>query len=401
MATIQTPSSSTLPARLDKRILLLALGMFALGTDAFVVAGVLPAISHDLTISEGAAGQLVTIFSLTYGLGAPVFAAISGRWSRNKVLLVALGAFCLVNVGSALAPNYLLLLLTRLLAGCTAATFAPLAYTTGTSLAPPQKQGKALSLVALGLTVATVFGSPLGTWIGEHMGWRLSFGLVALLAGIAFLALLLCGLPQVKRGLALSLKDRLVPIKEPHLLLALLPALLWNLGVYVTYTYLAPLLHSMLSLTDISVLLLAFGVGVIIGNVSGGTISDRLGEKRPLLIGLFLLTLTFALLPLACTSILGASIALFLWGLISSAIFTPQQHRLLALAPQHANVILALNNSTLYLGIAFGSAVGGIALQIVSVQILPWIGATIIALALLVLFLSFRVGTENPASSEE
>jgi DHA1 family inner membrane transport protein len=390
MTTTQTHSTSISSRHLDWRILLLALGMFSLGTDAFVVAGVLPVISREMSVTEGLAGQLVTIFSLTYGLGAPVFAAITGRWSRNQVLLIALGAFCLVNVGSALAPTFPLLLLTRLLAGCFAATYAPLAYTTGTSLAPPEKRGQALALVVLGLTTATVFGSPLGTWVGEHVGWRFSFGLVALLAGIAFLTLLLCGLPRAEKGPVLSLKVRLAPMKEPHLLLALVPALFWNLGIYVIYTYLAPLLHQMLSLTDISALLLAFGIGVVIGNMSGGLIADKLGTERPLWISLVLLALTFALLPIAFTSIPGAVGALFAWGILGSVVFIPQQYRLLSLAPEHANVILALNNSTLYLGIAGGAALGGVALQVAPVHLLPWIGAILVGVALLALLLGTR-----------
>lgn len=375
--------------RINWRIALLALGMFALGTDAFVIAGVLPAIAHETHVSEGLAGQLVTIFSLTYGLGAPVLAALTGRWPRNQVLLISLGAFCLVNICSAWAPGFVLLLLTRLLAGCCAATFAPLAYTVGTTLAPPEKRGQALALVVLGLTVATVFGSPVGTWVGTHMGWRFSFGLVAALAGIAFLALLACGLPKAEENApALPLKARLAPIAEPHLLLALAPALLWNLGIYMIYTYLASLLHASLALTDISGMLLIFGLGVVAGNWFGGTIADRLGAMRPLIVGLMALAATFAVLSFAFTNIISAVIALLVWGVAGSIIFIPQQHRLLSMAPQHANVILALNNSTLYLGIAGGAALGGVVIQVAPLNALNWIAMGCVFLALLALLLS-------------
>lgn len=397
----QNPPSPHQTGKINPRIVLLALGMFALGTDAFVVAGVLPVIAHEMKVTEGLAGQLVTIFSLTYGLGAPVLAALTGRWPRNQVIMAALGAFCLVNVGSALAPTFPLLLLTRLLAGCFAAIYAPLAYTIGTSLAPPEKRGQALGLVVLGLTVATVFGSPLGTWIGEHFNWRFSFGLVAALAGIAFLTLLLCGLPKAAAAPVLSLKARLAPVGEPHLLLALVPALLWNLGIYVVYTYIAPILHQGLPTTDVSGLLLAFGIGVVIGNWSGGIIADRFGATLPLSISLLILTLVFALISLVATSFIGALLALFIWGITGSLIFIPQQYRLLRLAPQHANVILALNNSTLYLGIAGGAALGGIALQVVPVMWLSWIGAGIVLLSLLMLLLSIRVGARKPHSSDK
>jgi DHA1 family inner membrane transport protein len=379
--------------KIDPRIVLLALGMFALGTDAFVVAGVLPVIAREMRVTEGLAGQLVTIFSLTYGLGAPVLAALTGRFSRNMVLMGALGAFFLANVGSALAPTFPLLLLTRLLAGCCAALYAPLAYTIGTSLAPPEKRGQALALVVLGLTVATVFGSPLGTWIGEHFGWRYSFGLVAALAGVAFLALLLVGLPRPAATPALSLRARLAPIAEPRLLLALTPALLWNLGAFTVYTYIALILHQGLHVSDISGLLLAFGVGVVIGNWSGGIIADRFGVTLPLSISLIVLALVLALISLATTSLIGALLALFIWGVAGSLIFIPQQSRLLSLAPKHANVILALNNSTLYLGIAGGAAIGGIVLQVAPVMVLGWVGAMFVLVALFVLQVSIRTTT--------
>jgi len=113
----------------------------------------------------------------------------------------------------------------------------------GTSLAPPQKRGQALAFVIIGLTVATAVGLPLGTWIGEQCGWCMSFGLVVGLGSIAFLALLLFGLPKVTTPPVLSLQARMAPLVRPHLLLALFAALLWNLGAYIVYTYIAPLLQ--------------------------------------------------------------------------------------------------------------------------------------------------------------
>jgi predicted MFS family arabinose efflux permease len=400
--SIEDTPSSKQTGTIDLRIILLTLGMFALGTDAFVVAGVLPIIAHDIQVTEGLAGQLVTIFSLTYGLGAPVLAALTGRFSRNQVLMVALAAFALVNIGSALAPNFSLLLFTRLLAGCCAALYAPLAYTVGTSLAPAEKRGQALALVVLGLTVATVFGSPLGTWIGEHFNWRLSFALVAVLAGIAFIGLLLGRLPSAGAAPILSLKARLAPVAEPHLLLALAPALLWNLSIYVIYTYIAPILQQGLHITDVSGLLLVFGIGVVLGNIGGGFIADRFGAIRPIVASLIVLILVFVTLPFSTTTIPGTIAALFIWGIAGTLVFTPQQHRMLGLAPQHANVILALNNSTLYLGIAGGAAVGGFALQFTSVTHFGWIAAAFALLALLVLLLgvSLHAQRHTPSSVE-
>ncbi len=392
----QTGSDAATPTRtqqIDPRILLLALGMFALGTDAFVIAGVLPVIARDMRVTEGLAGQLVTAFSLTYGFGAPALAALTGNWPRNRVLMMALGAFCLLNIGSALAPSFALLTLTRILAACFAALYSPLAYTIGTSLAAPEKRGQALSLVLGGLTVATVLGSPLGTWVGEHFGWRMSFGLVALLAGVACLALLLCGLPCENAAPAPSLRARLAPIREPRLLLALLPTLLWNLGIYIVYTYLAPLLQQNLHISDISGALLIFGLGSVLGNWLGGQVTDRLGTTRPLVTGFVALAIILCSLPFATRSLLAGLPLLFIWGLCCPNIFIAQQHRMLGLAPEHTNVILALNNSMLYLGIAGGAALGGIVLHAQAVSLLGPLGAGCSLLALLALLCSIPTKT--------
>lgn len=377
--------------RINPRIFLLALGMFALGTDAFVVTGVLPVIARELGVTESLAGQLVTAFSFTYGFASPLLAALTGRWSRNRVLMVALGAFCLCNLGSALAPNFAILFLTRILVGCCAAVFGPLAYTTGTALAPAEKRGQALALVASGLTIATVLGSPLGTWVGEQFGWRLSFGMVALLAGIAFVVLVLCGLPKAAPTPVLSLRARLAPIREPRLILALLPALLWYLGIYVLYTYIAPLLQQNLHITDISLFLAVFGLGPVLGNWVIGIVIDRLGATRPIFVALVALIVIEPLVALVAHSVPVALITLFLWSLCVPILFTPQQHRLLLLAPEHANVILALNNSTFYLGIAGGAALGGLALRAVAVQQLGWMGAVGVLLALVLFVFSVRL----------
>lgn len=386
--------------KINPRIFLLALGMFALGTDAFVVAGVLPVIAREMGVTESLAGQLVTVFSFTYGFGAPVLAALTGRWSRNRVLIAALGAFCLLNIGSALSPTFAVLMLTRILVGCCAALFGPLAYTTGTSLAPQEKRGQALALVASGLTISTVFGSPLGTWVGEQFGWRMSFGLVALLAGIAFVTLLLCGLPKAEAAPTLSLKTRLAPIKEPRLLLALLPALLWNLGIYVLYTYIALLLQQNMHVSDVSLFLVAFGLGPALGNWVIGFVVDRVGSTRPLFVSLVALTVIEPTVAFTTHSLLGALLILFCWGICVPGLFTPQQHRLLNLAPEHASVILALNNSTFYLGIAAGAGLGGLALRYVRVTQLGWIGAGCILLALLALLLSVRLSKHRERSQE-
>jgi predicted MFS family arabinose efflux permease len=367
--------------RMNPRIFLLALGMFALGTDAFIVAGVLPVIARETGVTEGLVGQLVTAFSLAYALGAPIFAALTSRWPRHRVLMAALGLLGLANLASALAPSFPLLLLTRILAGCFAATYTPLAFAIGIDLAPPTKRSYALALVVSGLNIATVLGAPLGTWIGEQFGWRLSFTLVAALAGIACLFLVISRLPESDMLATLSLQERLVPMTHPRVLLALLPAFLWNVGVYVMYPYIALLLQQKMHISDVSVLLACFGLGIVLANWMSGPLAARFRPHRLVTIFLVILIGIQSLLPLVTITMIGGAIMLLLWGMSFALLFIPQQQRLLNIAPEHTNVLLALNNSALYSGIAGGAAIGGLALRFFAVPQLAWIGVASIFVA--------------------
>ncbi len=382
---------------LNPRILLLALGLFAIGTDAFVIAGVVPVVARETGVTESAAGQMVTIFSLAYGLGAPIMAALTQRIPSNRVLLFSLGAFLLTNVGSALAPTFPLLLLTRLLGGFLVAAYASLAFVVGTQLAPPAMKGRALGLVGIGYTSATVLGAPLGTWIGEHMGWRMTFALVAVLAALALVGLVLAGLPRTTPPPALPFKARFAPIADLRVVLALLPALLWNMAIFLIYTYLSPLLREDLHLSDISALLLVFGLGAVLGNWCGGMLADRLGARRALLMSLVVLIIVEAGMWFALSSLAGCILLLFIWGLCYTILYTSQQHRLLNIASQYANVILGLNSTTLYIGIASGAGLGGVALRLTSMAYFGWLGAGCSLLALVCLLLSLH--TQQPASS--
>jgi predicted MFS family arabinose efflux permease len=367
---------------MNLRIFLLALGTFALGTDAFVVAGVLPKVATELKLNLGTAGWIVTIFSLTYGLGAPFLAALTNRIPRHRLLLGSLVLFTLANVLSALAPSFETLLLTRILAGASAALYSPIAYALATTLASPAKRGQALATVGAGLTISTVVGVPLGTWLGQSFNWRITFGLVAVLGAVAIIILKLVGIPRTPNPANLSLQARLAPITRPQVLLALLPVMLWGLGSFVLYTYVTPFLQHVTHVQDTGGLLVGYGLGAVAGSWLAGLAVDRFGALPPVVVGFSVLTLTFIILPYGATNLWGAFPLMFVWSLSGWSIFPPQQHRLLALFPESAGVVLALNNSAFYLGTALGSAVGGLALSWVGIGALSWVGAVFEVLAL-------------------
>src|SRR5215472_2689518 len=196
------------------RILILALGTFAIGTDGFVIAGILPSIAHDLGMSIALAGLLVTAFSLAYALGSPVLATLTGHIARRRLLLLTLISFVLANVLAAVAASFAVLLMARVLAALSASLYTPSASAVAAVLAPKEKRGRALSLVTAGLTITTVAGVPLGILIGTQLNWRATFVLVALLGVIAFVGVLALFPPVASQG-TVSLRTRLALLRRP------------------------------------------------------------------------------------------------------------------------------------------------------------------------------------------
>ncbi len=175
---------------MDRRLLALALGMFALGTDSFVVAGVLPRIAHEFGIGIGAAGQMTTVYSLSYALLAPLIATLAAGVARKRLILIGLAIFVIANLGTALAPSFGFALATRALAGLGASIFSPTATGSAAAIVPPERRGMALAVVLTGMTVSTAIGAPIGTLIGSFVSWHWTMVFVAALAALSGLGVL-------------------------------------------------------------------------------------------------------------------------------------------------------------------------------------------------------------------
>ena len=380
---------------MNPRLYVLALGTFALGTDLFVIAGVLPAIAHDRGVGINVAGLLVTVFSLTYGFGAPLLATFTEKISRRTLLLVVLLGFSLANVGSAISPTFPILMATRVLAACFAALYTPTATATAVALVAPERRGQALGIVFGGLTLSTILGVPIGSWLGHHLGWPATFLFVALLAGLAFVALLAFRLRTIPTPPVLGLKARVAPLLQPGTALALLPLTFWTCAGFTTYTYIAPFLARYTHLSDPTLMLFSFGAGAVLGSWLGGYLVDRFGSTRPIMFGLIVLVAIYVTLPLVATTLFGAACVLALWGICGSVLFAPQQHRMLALIPASPTVILALNSSALYLGLAGGSVIGSLVLARGSISALTPTSAVLVMLSLAMFAFSVRFSAQQ------
>ncbi|GJD51297.1 Purine efflux pump PbuE [Methylobacterium crusticola] len=359
----------------------LTLGAFAIGTEGFMIAGLLPALARDLDVGLAAAGHLVTAFSLAYAVGAPIMAVLTARLERRRLLAIAMGGFTLANLLAAVAPGYAELLAARLLLALSAASFMPAASGYAAALGGPERRGRALSMVTNGLTLAIVAGVPLGVLVGEGFGWRATFLGVAGLAALALLGIL-AGLPHQPAGTTATLGERLAMAKRRDVLAVLATSVLTVAGTFTIYTYLGVFLADVSAVgpQGLALVLLGFGLASAAGTRLGGDAADRWGARPTVIVGGGLTLLAYLVLslgsgvgPRSAMPILFP--AILLWGLASWGLMTAQQARLVALSSALAPVSLSLNSSAIYLGSATGAAAGALVVAEGAAAQLGWLAA--------------------------
>jgi predicted MFS family arabinose efflux permease len=383
MATVANSKSAA--RGFDPRVWLLAIGTFATGTDTFVIAGILPELARSFQVTLEATGALVSVFAFVYGIGTPLLAILVARWRQDRIALAALAVFVVVNLLCAAAPSYGFLMVMRAAAALCAAAYAPAAYVLAAAAARPEKRGSALAAVALGSSGSTVFGVPLGTFIGERFGWPATFILIAVLTALALAALLAQGPRAAASPPALPLAERVAPLARGKVWIALAPVLLMFCGIYAVYTYIAPLLETHFSAANVPLFLIVYGVGGLAGSQLGGKLVDRFGATMPLIVMLSLFALLFAVFPVALHSAIATGIVMFGLTLCSWACFAPNQTRVVAVEPEHANIMFALINAAIFFGGAVGAAFGGVVLSTLSVTALPYAAAILSAVAVIII----------------
>ncbi len=362
----------------------LMISAFAIGTTEFVIVGLLPTIAADLGVSLPSAGLLVSLYALGVALGAPVLTALSARVPRKNLLLALMVLFTLGNLLAWQAPGYTTLVLARVLTGLAHGVFFSIASTIATGLVPKDKAASAIALMFSGLTVALVTGVPLGTLIGQQLGWRASFLGVAALGVLAFVGSLLFVPNNIARAPASALREQFKVLAEPRLLLVYAMTAVGYGGSFVAFTYLAAILQQVSGFKAgaISLVMLVYGLSVAVGNIWGGRLADRLGPIGALkrifaLLALVLLVLTFsAPHPLLVVATVLA------WGAVAFGNVAGLQVYVVQLAqrvaPRAVDVASGLNIAAFNLGIAGGAWGGGLVVRHLGVVHTPWIGALVV-----------------------
>ncbi|MGE7930732.1 MFS transporter [Lysinibacillus xylanilyticus] len=347
-----------------KNVLLLSFGMFALGFDAYVIAGLLPGISDTYQKSTSQVGQAVSIFTLFYAISAPLFSSLLAGKPIKKILIWSMLIFTIANSITALAPNFSILLLSRAIAGTGAGLFSPLAVAASSKFVSSDKRGRALGLTIGGMSMGTVLGVPLGIYISNLFDWKLTLWLLVII-GVTSVLCMYIFLPNFPTTPPPTLNERLKMFLDKRVTITVCITFFASVASLGLYTYLSPLLEEMTSSSNLTMYLWAWGFGGLFGSLIIGYLIDYFGKPKSLVsIILFALTLSIICIPLLINLPIFKYLPFFVWGAMGWACQAPQQHILLSYQPKNGSSAVALNSSVNYLGSAIGASLGGIVLSL-------------------------------------
>ncbi len=374
--------------RMPLALFALTIAAYAIGTTEFVIVGLLPTVAADLHITLPLAGLIVSVYALGVTFGAPILTALTGRMARKPLLMSLMALFVVGNTAAALSPSYETLLVARVLSAFAHGVFFSVGATIAADLVPADRRASAIAMMFMGLTVAIVTGVPLGTFIGQSLGWRATFWAVSGLGVIAFIAIAALLPSNLARPAPARLMDQVRVLGSGRLLIVYGMTALGYGGTFVAFTYLASILEHVtgFAASSVSLILVLYGLAIAVGNLAGGRIADRDPVRA----------LTFLFLAQAGVLALFSFTALSPWltlptlallGFLSFANVPGLQIYVVELAKKHrpgaVDVASALNIAAFNLGIAIGAWVGGLVVASpLGLGATPWVGAILVAGAL-------------------
>ncbi|TWA66893.1 multidrug resistance protein [Azospirillum baldaniorum] len=391
-------------------LLALAISAYAIGTTEFVIVGLLPTVATDLNVSLPMAGMVVSVYALGVTVGAPVLTALTGRLRRKPLLLGLMGLFIAGNLLAGVSPDYETLLAARVLSAFAHGVFFSVGATIAADLVPEDKRASAIAMMFSGLTIAIVTGVPMGTWIGQHFGWRATFLAVSALGVIGALGVAALVPAKLSQPPAAGLATQVRVLAKPRLLLAFAITALGYGGTFVAFTYLAPILETITGFSSgtVSLVLVLYGAAIAVGNMVGG----KLANRNPVRALAWLFALQAAVLivfTFTASSPVPALVTLAGMGALAFANVPGLQLYVVQLAQRHApgavDVASALNIAAFNLGIAAGAFFGGrVVDSALGLAATPWVGGLFVlgglALTLLSGALDRKDGRRNAAIAQ-
>ncbi|MEV8038649.1 MFS transporter [Streptomyces sp. NPDC086182] len=369
-----------------RSLVVLAAGMFAIGTDSFVIAGILPDAADSLGVPVGVSGWLLTAYALTYAVLGPVMAALTARWPRRTLFLAGFAIFTAGNLVTAFVPVFGVALASRALAGLGGAMVTPAAaVAAAAALAPPERRGRAIATVMTGLSAATALGAPIGTALGSLTGnWRATMLFVSALGVLAAVGIALL-LPAIPTPPTVPLRTRVAPLADRRIGLVLLTTLLAYTGLYTVYSFIGESLDRATggsgSGTTLAALLFVWGLAATVGTLASGGLIDRFGDRRIINTSITVAAIDFALLPWTSAHLPSTVAALLVWGVCGWGLLAPQTHRLITAMPTAAPLLTGLASAMVYIGVSAAPLVGQAGMAWFGAHWLGAVGAVFIALS--------------------
>jgi len=392
-------STTTVDAMADKpqatggalSITILAIAAFVIVTTEFLIVGLLPALARDLSITVATAGQLVTLFAVVVMVCGPFLTAWLANVDRKKLFIAVLVLFAATNALAAVAQNIWVLALARLLPALALPVFWGTASDTAAQIAGPEKAGRAVSTVYLGISAAMLFGIPLGTLAADAIGWRGAFGLLAALS-LLVAVLMAFSMPTVRASQPVAMREQAKILKSPFFMANVALSILVFTAMFTGYTYLAEMLEKSAGVAPAQVgwWLMGFGAVGLIGNWLGGLWVDQKPLATTAIFSLVLAAGMAASMLFAGLSI-GFAIALGVWGIANTALYPICQIRVMKAATGAQALAGTINVSAANGGIALGAVIGGLAVANWGAGNVGYVAAGIAVLAALATSLVARM----------
>lgn len=345
------------------RLCLLALGLFVVATNAFVIAGVLPQIAQTLGVGPGTIGYSISVYAIVVAVASPLVSVTCGRVRPERVMAAGLVLIAAGTFLAAAADTFTVFTAGRVIAALGGAALVPSAIGAAPVMVEVAQRGRAIALVGMGFTLAMAIGSPIGTALADVGGWRLPLSVLAGLAAVLVPALLLV-VRDVPRSAAVDLRARAVVLRDPRIVFAIAASLLMTLAFNMVYIFSAVITHDATGGDHkrLAILLLAYGVAGVIGNILGGRLADRIGSRRTLQIVLAAQAVAFVSLIFAHGSLVATALVFALSGIAGFAASVAIQYRLAVIDSRFANVALAWYSTAMYVGISIAPLIGAAAL---------------------------------------
>lgn len=346
---------------MKKSLFPLLLGGLGIGTTEFVMMGLLPDIAADLHTSIPVAGHLISAYALGVVIGAPLLVIVSSNYPPKKVLISLMVIFTVFNTFSAFAPTHVMLLIARFFAGLPHGAFFGVGAVIASRLAEKGKQAQAISVMFAGLTIANLATVPLGTWIGHHFLWRYTFGLVGFI-GLITLVFLIIWIPVLTVERAGNARSELQVFKSPDTWLVILITAIGTGGLFAWISYIAPLMThvSGFSGSSVSWILILAGFGMVIGNIIGGRLADRIAPLMACVWLLIAMAITLLLIYFFSENQIASLMLTFIAGALSIALAAPIQILMINTAKGAEMLGAAFTQASFNVGNALGAFLGGL-----------------------------------------